>query len=132
MRKGPSARTMIFLVEPFGPRTMNPSISTLSPVPTGRRVATLPTKPGVGEGVGVWVGVGTGLGVGVGVGVGVTLDAGVGVGLGVGVAGGVGVGVGVDVGPGVGVGVGVEAGGEPSTVESPLLFVKVAAPGVIE
>ncbi len=73
---------MIFLVEPFGPRTMNPSISTLSPVPTGRRVATLPTRPGVGEGVGVWVGVE--VGVGVGVGVGVALDVGVGVGVGVG------------------------------------------------
>jgi hypothetical protein len=44
---------MIFLVEPFGPSTMNPSISTLSSVPTGSRVATLPTKPGDGDGDGV-------------------------------------------------------------------------------
>src|SRR5687768_13576805 len=66
VRNGPSARTMIFLVEPFGPRTMNPSMSTLSSVPTGRRVATLATKPDAGVGVGVGVGVGGGGGGGPG------------------------------------------------------------------
>src|ERR1700716_2126681 len=53
---GPIARTRIFLVEPAGPCTMKPSINALSPVPTGRRVETLPTKPGVPAGVGVGVG----------------------------------------------------------------------------
>src|SRR6476469_4057700 len=48
---GPIARTMIFLVEPFGPWTMNPSIRTLSPVPTERRVEMLPTRPLVGVAV---------------------------------------------------------------------------------
>src|SRR5687768_14276655 len=70
VRNGPSARTMIFLVEPFGPRTMKPSMSTLSPVPTGRRVATFATKPGVAPGVGEGPGVGVGVGLGVGVGAG--------------------------------------------------------------
>src|SRR6478735_4113699 len=65
-RDGPIARTMIFFVEPLGPWTMKPSIRTLLPVPTGRRVETLPTRPG-GVAPGVAVGVAVGVGVGVGV-----------------------------------------------------------------
>jgi hypothetical protein len=42
---------MIFLIDPAGPWTMSPSMSTSSPVPTGRRVETLPTNPGVAVGV---------------------------------------------------------------------------------
>src|SRR6476646_6586516 len=55
---------------------MKPSIRTLSSVPTGRRVETFATRPGVGVGLGVPVGVG--LGVSVGVGVGVPVGVGVG------------------------------------------------------
>src|SRR5205085_2546425 len=58
----PIARTIIFLEEPCPPWTMKPCISTFSPVPTGRRVDTLPTKPGVAVGVAVAVGVGVGPG----------------------------------------------------------------------
>src|SRR3954470_24202505 len=75
---GAIARTMIFLAEPAGPCTINPSISTLSSVPTGRRVETLATNPGAAVGVTVGVAVAVGVGVGVGVAVGV----GVGVGMG--------------------------------------------------
>src|SRR5436190_13715691 len=64
---GPIVRTMIFLVEPFGPWTMNPSIRTLSPVPTERRVEMLPTRPLVGVAVAVAVGVAAGLAVAVAV-----------------------------------------------------------------
>src|SRR6476646_6803636 len=49
---------------------MNPSISTFSPVPTGRRVETLATRPTAGVAVAVGVAVGGG-GVAVAVGVGV-------------------------------------------------------------
>src|SRR3954451_5234982 len=69
--EGPIARTMIFLVEPSGPWTMNPSINTFSSRPTGRRVETLPTSPGVAVGVAAGVAVAVGLAVGVGDGVGV-------------------------------------------------------------
>src|SRR3954463_1679795 len=72
---GPIARTRIFLIEPPAPWTMNPSISALSPVPTGRRVEMLATKPGVGvavpTGVAVAVGATVAVGVAVGAGVGV-------------------------------------------------------------
>jgi hypothetical protein len=53
---------MIFFAEPCGPCTMNPSIRTLSSVPTGSRVETLATKPGVAVGIGVGVEVGVGVG----------------------------------------------------------------------
>src|SRR3954470_6663130 len=62
-RDGPIARTMIFLVEPLGPWTIKPSIRTLLPVPTGRRVETLPTRPVAGVAVAVGVAVGVGVGV---------------------------------------------------------------------
>src|SRR6476619_1004808 len=68
---GPIARIMIFFVEPFGPWTMNPSIRTLFPVPTGRRVETLPTRPTAGVAVAVAVGLGVAVAVGVGVGDGI-------------------------------------------------------------
>src|SRR4051794_26771159 len=61
---GPIARTRIFLVEPAGPWTIKPSIKTSSSVPTGRRVETLATNPGVAVAVGVAVGVAEAVGVG--------------------------------------------------------------------
>src|SRR5437660_409733 len=79
---GPIARTMIFLVEPAGPWTMKPSIKTLSSVPTGSRVETLATKPGVAVGVGVAAGVAVGVGEAVGAGLAVGVAVGVGVGVG--------------------------------------------------
>src|SRR6476469_3646106 len=54
---GPIARTMIFFFDPLGPWTMKPSMRTLFPVPTERRVEMLPTRPAVGVGVGVALGV---------------------------------------------------------------------------
>src|SRR4051812_38676772 len=80
--EGPIARTMIFLVEPSGPWTMNPSINTFSSRPTGRRVETLPTSPGVAVGVGPGVAVAVGLAVAVAVAVGVADGVGVGRGAG--------------------------------------------------
>src|SRR3954465_14927514 len=74
--EGPIARTMIFLAEPSGPWTMNPSINTFSSTPTGRRVETLPTRPGVAVGVAAGGAVAVGLAVGVGDGVGVVTGAG--------------------------------------------------------
>lgn len=71
---------------------MKPWIKALSLVPTGNRVATLPTNPGVALGVDVGVGVGIGAAVGLG------LDIGVGIGVEVGVTAGVGAGVGEGVG----------------------------------
>src|SRR4051812_48254638 len=65
---GPTARTRIFLIEPEGPWTMNPSIKALSPVPTGSRVETLATRPGVVVGVVVAVAVAVGFAVAVAVG----------------------------------------------------------------
>lgn len=95
---GPIARTTIFLVELDGPWTMIPSIKTLSPVPTGRRVETLTTRPG--EAVGVAVGVALGFAVAVAVALGVAVAVGLTVAIAVAVAVGlaaaaVGVGVGV-------------------------------------
>ena len=103
----PMARTMTR----FGcvPLMIKPPISTLSPVSTRKRVAMLPREPGGAVGVGVAVG-----GVGVAVGGG---------GLAVGVALGEG---------GVAVAVGVGVGAPITKVDSPLLLVNVAAPGVTE
>src|SRR6476646_8408197 len=64
---GPIARTMIFLVDPLGPCTMNPSIRTSFPVPTERRVEILLTRPTVGVAVAVAVGVAAGVAVAVAV-----------------------------------------------------------------
>src|SRR3954468_7794811 len=96
---GPIARTIIFLAEAGGPWTMNPSIRTLSSVPTGRRVETLATRPGatVGEAVGP------------GVALAVAVAVGVAVAVAVGVPGGVAVGVAVALGVGLGVGEGSAA-----------------------
>src|SRR6476620_5809883 len=67
---GPIARTMIFFFEPLGPCTINPSIRTLFPVPTERRVEMLPTRPaGVAVAVGVALGVAVAVVVAVAVGV---------------------------------------------------------------
>src|SRR5690349_7413033 len=66
---GPMARMMIFLIEPAGPWTMKPSIKALSSLPTGRRVETLPTRPGVELAVAVGVALGVAVAVAVGVGV---------------------------------------------------------------
>src|SRR6478609_7361394 len=85
---GPIARMIIFLFEPLGPCTMNPSIRALSPVPTGRRVETLPTSPVPGVAVAVAVGVAAGVDVAVAVALGVAVA----VALGVAVAVAVGVG----------------------------------------
>src|SRR5436190_5267794 len=81
---------MIFLVDPCGPWTMNPSISTPSPVPTDNRVETLPTKPGVA--VAVAVGVTVAVAVAVAVGVAVAVAVGEAVAVAVAVAVGVGAG----------------------------------------
>src|SRR6476646_7933364 len=67
---GPMARMRIFLIEPAGPWTMNPSIRTSSPVPTGSRVEMLATRPGGALGVAVGVAVGDAVGVAVAVAVG--------------------------------------------------------------
>src|SRR3954469_20062393 len=69
---GTMARMMIFFADPLGPWTMNPSIRALSPLPTGRRVETLPTTPGLGvaDGVAVAAGVAVAFGVAVAVAVG--------------------------------------------------------------
>src|SRR6478736_3394402 len=88
---GPIARTMIFFFEPLGPWTMNPSIRTLLPVPTGSRVETLLTRPTVGVAVAVAVAVGLGVDVAVAVALGVAVAVAVAVAVGVG--DGVGVGV---------------------------------------
>src|SRR3982751_5297384 len=74
LSEGPIARTRIFLVEPAGPWMINPSIKALSPVPTGSRVETLATRPGVA--VGVPVGVAVVLGVAVAVAVAVAAGLG--------------------------------------------------------
>ena len=91
------ARTIIFLAEPTGPCTIKPSISTLSSAPTGSRVETFSTNPGVevGVGVGVEVMVGVAVGVEVAVGVGVGVEVGLGYGVGVGVEVGLAVGAGL-------------------------------------
>src|SRR6476646_7767224 len=77
---GPMARMRIFLIEPAGPWTMNPSIRTLSSVPTGSRVEMLATRPGgaLGDAVGVAVAVAVGEGVPVAVAVAVAVAVGVG------------------------------------------------------
>src|SRR3954462_7356888 len=93
MSDGPIARTRIFLVEPAGPWTMNPSIKALSPVPAGSRVETLPTRPGVEVAVGVPVAVAVGLAVAVAVAVAVGLAVPVAVGVAVAVAVGLAVAV---------------------------------------
>src|SRR6476469_10199921 len=91
---GPIARMIIFLFEPLGPCTMNPSIRALSPVPTGRRVETLPTSPVPGVAVAVAVGVAAGVDVAVAVALalGEAVAVAVAVALGVAVAVAVGVG----------------------------------------
>src|SRR5215212_5289399 len=93
IKDGPMARTRIFLVEPAGPWTMNPSIKALSPVPTGSRVETLPTRPGMAVGVtaGVTATVAAGVAVGVAVAVGVIATVALGVAVGVAATGAAGV-----------------------------------------
>src|SRR4249919_630157 len=81
---GPIARTMIFFFEPLGPWTMNPSIRTLFPVPTGRRVETLLTRPTVGVAVAVAVGLGVDVAVALGVAVALAVAVAVAVAVGVG------------------------------------------------
>src|SRR5205085_10637835 len=95
------------------PVMMNPPMSALSPVPTERRVAMLPSSVGgaaVGEGVVVGAGVAVPLGVGVAVAVGFGVAVAVGFGVAVAVGTGVGVAVGFGVGVAVGFGVGVAVG----------------------
>src|SRR6476661_4737723 len=102
MSDGPMARTMIFFFDPVGPWTMNPSIRTSFPAPTGSRVATLLTRPtgtAVAVDVAVAVAVAVGVEVAVAVAVAVAVDVAVAVAVGVDVA--VAVAVAVAVGDGV-------------------------------
>src|SRR4051812_28323944 len=76
---GPRPRNKTFLLSV--PTTINPPISTLSPLPTCLRVDRFWSWLG-GVGFGVGVAVGVGVGVGLGVAVGVAVGVGVGVGFG--------------------------------------------------